>query len=116
MNIYFVFFLLYTIGQLLSAMEKIAGLRKRYPEFTPKTIIKTFFWNEWNTLTVSGIIGLLCMLSLYIAIYNGKPEPEWFWLWGVYLFALVLGYAGQRLVYRFMKTTERALNERIDKG
>jgi len=107
---------MYTGGQLLSAMQKIAGIRKKYPEFPPAVIAKTFVKEEWNTLIVSGIVGGLCLFILYIAVFNGTRFPGWFYPWGLVVLALTFGYAGQRLVYRFMKTTERALNERIDKG
>lgn len=113
MNIYIICAIAYFGGQMLSAMEKVSGLRTKYPQLSPGTIVSTYLRQEWNTIIVSFVIMGLCQLSLYIALSNGRPGPGWFWLWGVYVLALILGYAGQRLVYKYMKTTEQALEKKI---
>lgn len=115
MNIYVLCGIAYVFGQLLSAMEKIAGLRNKFPQLSAGVIIGTYFREEWNTIIVSMVIMGLCQFALYIAIMNHRPGPEWFWQWGVYAIALVLGYAGQRIVYKYMKTTEKKLNSFNDK-
>lgn len=115
MSIYILCGIAYFFGQVLSAMEKIAQLKAKFQQLAPGVIIGTYFKEEWNTIIVSMLIMGLCQFALYIAIMNHRPGPEWFWQWGVYVLALVLGYAGQRIVYKYMKTTEKKLNSFNDK-
>ncbi len=115
MSQYQIFIIIYLAGMLLFAMQNIAILKVRYADKNPGPILGLFFREEWNTLIVSGIGLVLVNLFWYIVQQNGVKVPLWLDQWGVYLFVLVLGYAFPRIIYKYLGTAEKALQDRIDK-
>lgn len=113
---YLLIFLLYALGAYFSALEKVAAIRKRNPGYSFRTVSNTYLAEEWNTIMVSGG-GLLLMEIFWYIMHKGNVQfPAWVHQYGgVYGLALVLGYCFQRLIYKFLGTTEKAIENKIDK-
>lgn len=103
------------IGIIYMIMVSIKKLRAKYPELHPKTVLSTFFIEEWDSMILS-VVGL-CLFELvfFIIRYNEAVLPEWVEMWGIYAFALLWGYASQRLAYSIFNTSEAVLQKKIDK-
>lgn len=106
--------ILIVLGVGFHIMQKIRTLRLKFPEFVPKRILGTFFMEEWDSLIVSFICWIVFELAIYITIRNGVQIPAWFDNWGMYVLALVWGYAGQRIAYKYLGTAEEVLNKKAD--
>lgn len=107
---------LQAIGIGLHVMQKIIGLDNKFPEMTRQEIIDTFFENDIFTLYVSALV--LCLnLVVHLIVHVYSPSliesiPYYLlWSFGV---AFVLGYAGQRLVYKFLGAAESVINKKIE--
>jgi len=111
---YLITFFLMLLGAALHVMSKISALRKRFPELEPKTIWGTFYKEEWNTLIVNLICILLAEVFLYTTISNGQKFAPWFDNYGMYGLAVLWGYAGQRLAYKFLSTGEAVLEKKAE--
>lgn len=113
---YFLIAVCFFIGVGFHIMAKIGDLRKQFPTLTPKSVINTFFSEEWNVLATS----LLCLLLLevlqYVVIYNKVELTGWaaHWLFKIGL-SLVTGYGGQRIIYKYLGTAETVLETQVDK-
>lgn len=115
MTDYIVTILLLLAGIVYDALNKIDRLKKSFPSLTPKQVIRTFFWNEWNTLIVAALGAGLYELALFIVRTNEVILPNWIEQWGMYALALVWGYASQRVAYKFLQSSEDALAAKADK-
>lgn len=103
------------IGFLLLILEKVTGLRKKYPVFGFKKIWSTFISEEWDSMMVCFVVWLGYELFLVICHQNEVVFHRWFDLWGMYAIAAALGYSGLRLAYKAFKTTEKRLSKEMDK-
>lgn len=112
---YFFTLLLSLFGAAYHIMGKIKEQRVKFPKLSKKDIVNNFYSEEWDTLITSGLGIALFQLVLYIIRYNGVVLPEWIENAALYAIAAVWGYASQRLAYRFLNTSEKALENRIDK-
>lgn len=113
---YILILALYALGAYFSALEKVASIRKRNPAFTFKEVGNTYFSEEWNTIMVSA--GGLAVIELFWFIIHreGITLPAWVENYGgAYGIALVLGYCFQRLIYKFLGSTESAIQNKIGK-
>lgn len=106
--------ILIILGVGFHVMQKIRILRTKFPEFSPKKIIATFFTEEWDSLIVSFLVWLVYELGIFIPTYNGVKFPFWWEMIGVYVAALVLGYCGQRVAYKYLGTAEEVLEKKAD--
>lgn len=111
---YLFIFLLMLLGTAFHVMLKISGLRKNFPDFKFSVIWSTFFQQEWDSLMVSVLIIIANELILFIAIYNGIALPVWFDTWGMYVLALIEGYGGQALAYKWLNTAQKVLEDKAD--
>jgi TRAP-type uncharacterized transport system fused permease subunit len=112
-------YILITILQILGvgfhAAQKVAIIRTRKPEKKFKEIIQIFWHEDWNTFFVSGLVVVLNLVAHFIVL-NYFPETitehEWYYpvSFGI---ALVLGYAGQRMIYKYLGTAETFLNKQV---
>jgi hypothetical protein len=105
---------LLVIGVLFHIMQKIKALRAAFPKIRFKEIWGTFFSEEWDSLIVSLLVLFCYELALFICNYNEVKLPYWLDYWGMYALALVLGYAGQRLAYKYLGTAEEVLEKNAD--
>jgi hypothetical protein len=107
------------IGIGLHVMEKIVKLGDAHPDKTRQEIQAIFFKEDWDTLRISFLIVILdLVVHIIILVYAPAIAADKylnvpFELWS-FLVALVLGYAGQRLIYRFLGTAETFLNKKVD--
>lgn len=112
--IYILTTILCGLGICFHIMQKIRILRTKFPEFVFKRIWGTFFTEEWDTLFVSFICWLVLELAIYIVLYNKVHIATWFAMWGIYVLALVWGYCGQRIAYKYLGTAEEVLEKKAD--
>lgn len=106
--------LLMVCGILFHVMQKIRALRTKFPSCNPNQVVKTFFAEEWDSLFVSLVVWLVYEIFIYISILNNYSLPMWYKLYGVYGLALVLGYSGQRLAYKYLGTAEKVLEKKAE--
>lgn len=113
---YFLIVLLQLLGISFHVMQKVISLGDKFPEYSPKAIFKVFFAEDWDTLIVSGLVLISNVVLHYVLIYiNYNPFTEGWWVAAPFGLAFVLGYAGQRLIYKFFGTAEKVLNKQIEK-
>jgi hypothetical protein len=100
-------------------MQKINELCNKNPTKTQKDVIKTFWHEDWDTLTVSGIVLFLNIVVHFIMHTYAEHiiiQNQNYHLWSFGI-ALTLGYAGQRLIYKYLGSAEKFLDSKsnIDK-
>lgn len=102
------------IGIALHIMGRVKNLRVKFPSNTPKQIFYLFLNEDWNVLIVSAIVNLSCLISVYFggAHYLGLDEYG-FGPLIAFVGMIGIGYFGQRIVYTWLGTTERALNKKL---
>lgn len=113
---YILILALYGLGAYFSALEKVSFIRKRNPGFTFKEVGNTYFQEEWNTIMVS--LGGLAVIEIFWFIIHKENMtiPSWVHNYGgAYGIALVLGYCFQRVIYKFLGSTESAIQNKVGK-
>ena len=114
--IYILTVALFMLGVGYHVTRQIDILKKKYPECKPGDVLDTFIREDWNTLIRSFLF--LCTYEIFIFITQIKAVkmPGW---WEnylvVYALSLVLGYAGQRLIYKYLGTAESTLDKKAEK-
>ena len=111
--IYLLTTIVFVLGVMFHVMIKITGYKKTFPTLTIKTIWGVFFKEEWDSLCVSALVLFVTELAIYIINYVGVMIPDWL-NWGIYIIALVMGYQGQRLAYKFLNTATDILEKKAD--
>lgn len=104
------------IGIRLHILQKIIAIDKAHPELTRKEVVDTFKENDSFTISVSYLVlGLNLIAHFIIHVFAPKlmDSVPYFIIWAFAL-AFVLGYAGQRLIYKVLGTAESILNRRIE--
>ena len=101
--------ILYVMGVGFNISQKLSVLQKKFPSFSRKEIVQTFKKEEWNTMIVS-FLGLITVQALWFAgHYENVTLPLWLHGFAVYPAAMVVGYAIQRIIYKYLGTSESAL-------
>jgi ABC-type Fe3+ transport system permease subunit len=112
------------VGILCHVAQKIVQFDRASPEKTRKEIVDLFFENEWSSLASSGVFLFLHLLIHGASdYYNWLNGTEFIALFGLMIpmtalslgIALVIGYAGQRIVYKYLGNMEAVLNKTADK-
>jgi hypothetical protein len=111
--IYTLTIILFLIGVLFHAMVKVTGYKKQFEKLTFLTIWRVFFNEEWDSLLVSILVLSVTELSIFIINYTDMVIPDWL-NWGIYPIALVLGYQGQRIAYKFLNTATDVLEKKAE--
>src|SRR6187402_1148876 len=111
--IYFLTILSLFIGVMFHVMVKIMGYKKQFPTLGFVTIWKTFFKEEWDSLIVSGLVISVVELAIFIINYQQIDIPAWL-QWGIFPIALLMGYQGQRIAYKFLNTASDALEKKAE--
>ena len=106
---------IYLLGVGYNALQKVGNIRAKYPGLSFKTVWVSYFNEEWNTLMVSGLGLLTVQIFWFISHTKNIPLPHWLHEWGIYLFDLFLGYALHRIIYRYMGTMEKVIDEKFGK-
>lgn len=102
---------IYILGVGYHVMQKIGAIRAKFPDLHFDMVWKTFFAEEWNTLIVSALGLASVEIFWFIAHWKQIMLPEWLHGWGIYVFDLVAGYALQRLIYKYLGSTEKRLEK-----
>ena len=115
---YIIITIMQICGISLSVIFKIKGLDTKYPDFSKKQIFAMFWEEDWTTLLGSVIV---LALNLVVHFIMAQYTPHIFdlvWLtvpymvWSFFI-ALVLGWGGQRLIYSWLGSAERALDRKV---
>lgn len=113
---YFLICALQILGIGFHVMQKIVELGNKYPDKDRREIKEIFKKEDWDTTAISGLVLILHLIVHFIAdIYavELRDSIPYFILWS-FAFALVLGYAGQRLIYKAFGTAEKVLGKKLD--
>lgn len=114
--IYILTILLFILGVGYHVTKVIDRLRKKYPALNAQQVMQTYFNEDWNTLVRSFLV--LCTYEIFLFIVRSAPVnmPIWWQKYLVdYALAIVLGYAGQRLIYKYLGTAEKTLEGQAEK-
>ena len=111
--IYFLTIIAFLLGVLFHVMVKVMGYKRQFSNLTFKTIWGTFFKEEWDSLMVSAIVLGVVQLSIFIINYYSIAIPDWL-QWGIHPIALLMGYQGQRIAYKFLNTASDALERKAE--
>lgn len=103
-------------GSVLQVMGKVANLRKKYPTESPASIYKIFRSEEWDVAIVSACVDAMAFVSFYLGGYEWleKKTKGNFTELAAMLCMVVIAYAGQRLVYKYLGTAEAVLSEKAN--
>jgi hypothetical protein len=113
---YFLIFILQLIGIGLSVGQKVYELDKKFADDTFSEVLATFWKSDRMTVWISLIILCLNIVAHYI-IEHDSQLPSSIPNYPLYAFgiAFILGYAGQRIIYKWLGTAEKTLTEKGDK-
>lgn len=101
------------LGIFFHIMIKVAGYKKQFPTLSVGSIWKTFKKEEWDSMIGSvGILGLV-ELSIFIINWQQIVIPDWL-QWGIYPISLLMGYQGQRILYKYLNTASDALEKKAE--
>lgn len=113
--IYILSIIIFLLGVGFHIMQIIRKLRARFPEHGMSSILNLFMKEEWDSLLVSFLVLLSFIMYLVVVEYYQLVLPPWWYKFGVdFILAFVLGYAGQRLAYRYLGTAEKVLEQGAD--
>jgi hypothetical protein len=106
------------IGISLSFIFKIKALDTKFPDFTKKQIFAVFWDEDWTTLLGSVIVLALNLVVHFIMAQYTPHIFELVWLTIPYMvwsfgIALILGWGGQRLIYNWLGSAEKALDKKV---
>lgn len=113
---YLIITALQILGILLQAMWKIHELDKKFVDDTLQDVINTFLRNDRITLMISGLVLLFNLLAHYILeeYTDLHTSIKYYDLIGFGI-AFTLGYAGQRIIYKYLGKAENVLMKKADK-
>ena len=110
---YLLIFTLQLLGIGFHVMQKIISLGDKHVEKNRSQIFSAFLYEDWDTLVVSTLIIILHLVSHYIVEnYTKIDEINNYHLYSFGL-ALLLGYAGQRIIYKYLGSAEEFLNKKV---
>lgn len=113
---YLLIIVLQLLGIGFHVMQKIVSLGDTCKECTRKDVISAFFKEDWDTLVVSILVLVSNLVIHYIVdtyAHSLRDSTQYYILYAFGL-AFVLGYAGQRLVYKWLGSAEKRLTNEID--
>lgn len=108
---YLLIILLQLIGIGFHVMQKVISIGDNHPEKTRRQIFDVFFKEDWDTLFVSALVLITHLVAHYIIDTYTPDFRNSVNYYVLYAFgsALVLGYAGQRLIYKWLGSAEKKL-------
>ena len=111
---YILIIILQLIGIGLHVMQKVSAINDKYPEKSHKEVFVLFWQEDFNTVVISALVLALNLTGHYIIEhYTDIASKAYFHLWN-FGTALVLGYAGQRIIYKYLGTAERFLDKKVE--
>jgi len=112
---YLIILVLFACGTILHVLQAIKSLREKFPQFSAGEILKTFLGQEWDSLFCSLVILALYEIAVFIIHWNRIQVPAWFHQSGQYILAVILGYGGQRIAYKYLNTSIDVLEKKADR-
>jgi hypothetical protein len=115
---YLLITVLQIVGGWLHAAQKVAIIKKNQPSKKFNEVLSLFWQEDWNTFCFSMPPILILNLVGHFAMVEYGPESitshPWYII-GSLALAVVLGYAGQRIVYKYLGTAENVLDKQAAK-
>lgn len=112
---YLIIFALQFFGIGLNVAQVLLALDKLSHDDSFKDIWKLFWQRDKVTLIISGLVLGVDELAHFIFSYYDAPFTHHeYYIFISFGIAFVLGYAGQRLIYKYLGTAEKFLNKKID--
>lgn len=103
------------IGIGLHVAQKVMELDKKFEDDSFGDVLNAFWKQDKFTLLVSLLVLALNLLTHFIlAAYSDIPASLDNYLLYSFGISLVLGYAGQRLIYKGLGKAEEALTKRVE--
>lgn len=103
------------LGISFHVMQKVVSLGDKFPSETVAEIFASFWKEDWDTLTISFLVMFTYVASYYVVVdFVGIKLPtDWYYLIAPFALALLLGYAGQRLIYKWFGTAEQFIDKKV---
>jgi hypothetical protein len=99
----------------LHVMQKIIGIGNLHPDKPASETFKIFMREDWDTLCVSAIVLFLNIIVHYIVgEYAQSISAMEYYTLTSFAIALVLGYAGQRMIYKYLGSAEKFLDKQVE--
>lgn len=110
---YLFIFAFQLLGMLFNVMQHIGQLRKAYPSHKPGELVAVFWQEDWNTMAVSvAVVATQLLVHVVLFVYYPEITKGNYFYAISFALAIVLGYAGQNLVYKFLGTAANKLEEK----
>lgn len=114
--IYALTFILFILGVSFHVLQVTDRVKRKFPQYKMREVFDTYLFEEWNTLLRSAAVLCTYELFLFILAMSEANMPVWWEKYlAVYALALILGYAGQRLAYKYLGTAEKILEKNAEK-
>jgi hypothetical protein len=122
---YILIIIFQVLGVMYRAGKQVGELKKKYPQADRKHVTDLYFKEDWNVLAMSVVVLLTDLAVHYVVSMLGINWTQKFELlgvnltWGaVYLLfsagiAIVLGYKGQDLIYKWLGTAADRLDKEV---
>lgn len=112
---YLLIIILQLLGVGFHVGQKVKELDAKFSDDSLSDVMKEFWKQDRITLFLSVFV-LASNLVAHFIVENYAPGIRAIDSYALYSFALafVLGYAGQRLIYKSLGKAEEALNKKID--
>lgn len=97
-------------------MQKIIIIGDKNPAMRKNEVIGAFLSEDWDTLFVSALIVALDLLIHFVVdeyYHFIFAEHQWY-IAASFGIALVFGYAGQRMIYKYLGSAERYLDKKVE--
>jgi hypothetical protein len=111
---YLLILLLQLIGIGFHVMQKVSTLGNLFPDKPRNAIFGIFMQEDWDTLMISALILALNEIAHYILhVYAITISSYQYFDLISFGVALVLGYAGQNLVYKWLGSARDFLDKKV---
>lgn len=121
---YILIIVLQLLGIGFHVMQKVIEIGNHNPLKTSNEIFKIFFAEDWDTLIVSALVLMVDVVFHFANDYYGFINTSFAFpsLGGLtisylaisFVLAFILGYAGQRIAYKFLGTAEKFINKKTE--
>lgn len=120
---YFLALVLQVLGISFHVMQKIISLGDKHKDKTRSEIFSIFLAEDWDTLAVSALVLVTCMVFHFSANYYFPESMNKIVeipilnidvpiVILILIASFVIGYAGQRLVYKWLGSAEKYLDKK----
>lgn len=104
------------VGIGFHVLQKVMELDKLAPDDTLTDVFKLFWKSDRVTTLVSGLIMFGCLIAYFAVEHYAPTLLEKYQYHQLYAFgiSLVLGYAGQSLIYKWLGTAQSFLEKKAN--